>query len=318
MTDQHLGVTTTELSVSYGDTLAVDAVSFSVEPGTVFGLLGPNGAGKTSVIRALTTIVSPAGGAAFVGGYGLADRTEIRRRIGVLPESNGYPGGQTSIRYLSYYGELHGLSGREARERALRLLERFGLASVMHKPIRTFSRGMRQRLGMARALVSDPAVLFLDEPAIGLDPAGREDMLSSLVSLSRDSKAAVVVCSHLLDDMERICDLVGIMNGGRLIASGSVDDVATASGLGAVATVEVPASQTREVVALLEASSLDCSPSSDALRPREVRIQFPETTDSANGLAALLIDQGVSILRIELTTARLSDAFLALTEGAAS
>ena len=155
-------VTTDRLTVTYGTTVAVDEITFHVDAGEVFGLLGPNAAGKTSVIRALTTILRPSGGSATVAGAPLDDPDTIRANIGVLPESNGYPGSQSAAHYLTFYGQLFGLSSAAARDRSLDLLDRFGLASNSYQEIRTFSRGMRQRLGIARALINRPRVLFLD------------------------------------------------------------------------------------------------------------------------------------------------------------
>ena len=306
-------VSTDRLTVKYGDIVAVRDVSFHVDAGEVFGLLGPNGAGKTSVIRALTTIVQPSGGSATVVGAPLTDPTTIRSNIGVLPESNGYPGSQAAVAYLKFYGQLFGLSGQEAVVRGNQLLDRFGLGENRNQEIRTYSRGMRQRLGIARALINRPRVLFLDEPTIGLDPAGREDVLAHLVATAQDSGSAIVICSHLLDDVERICDRVAIMHHGRLAAIGTVGEVAASAGVTANAVVEVPPQQVAEVVALLESSNLGCRPSPSPSRQGEITIAFADPIESGNSLAEILLGHGVTILRLEVRTSRLSDAFLAHT-----
>ncbi len=178
------GLECSGLVVRYGDHLAVDDVTFSVEAGNVLGLLGPNGAGKTSVIRALTTIIRREAGDARVAGVALHDAAAVRELVGVLPESMGYPGYQTAIAYLRYHGQLYGLSAAEAERRGRNLLETFGLAERAEARIKTFSRGMRQRLGISRALINDPMVVFLDEPTLGLDPAGQAEILFHIRELA--------------------------------------------------------------------------------------------------------------------------------------
>ncbi|MGI9607934.1 MAG: ABC transporter ATP-binding protein [Acidimicrobiales bacterium] len=217
------------LVVSYDSHRAVDDVSLKVHRGEVFGLLGPNGAGKTSVIRALTTIVPIDSGSVRLAGHGLDDPQSIRGQIGLLPESTGYPGTQTAVGHLRFIGRLHGLSKSLATERAETLLERFGLGGE-HRPIATFSRGMRQRLGLCRALINEPAVLFLDEPTLGLDPAGKEVMLAYIAHVASQDGTAVMLCSHLLDEVERVCHRVAVMDRGRIVAIGSVPEVIAVAG----------------------------------------------------------------------------------------
>jgi ABC-type multidrug transport system ATPase subunit len=170
------------IEVAYGGVIAVDDVSFDVHAGEVFGLLVPNGEGKTSVIRALSTIIDVSGGSATIAGYPLTEPARVRSVIGVLPESNGYPGSVSEYDYLVYFGRLSGQSTSAANARSAELLVDVGLQHVADNLIRTFSRGMRQRLEIARALINRPQVLFLDEPTLGLDPAGRKDVLETPIS----------------------------------------------------------------------------------------------------------------------------------------
>ena len=303
-----------DLTVCYGEVVAVDGVSFDVREGEIFGLLGPNGAGKTSVIRALTTIVDPAAGRVNVAGSDLAGPSTLRSRIGVLPESNGYPAAESAFEYLRFYAQLFGLPAPEATERAGVLLDRFGLGGNGDQPIGTFSRGMRQRLGIARALVNDPRVLFLDEPTLGLDPAGREDILGHLSSMVGETGTSVVLCSHLLDDVERVCDRIAILDRGRMIATGTVADIIETAGIGG--TVQLSVSTGDSVLSLTVLRSLDLVRQARAVagRPGLINVELIEPEPHANQLLEALLGAGVEVQGVVLEGARLSEAFLQLTE----
>ncbi len=301
-----------ELTVRYGETTAVDAISFTIATGEIFGLLGPNGAGKTSVIRALTTIVSPASGAARIAGHDLDDATAVRSVIGVLPESNGYPASQSARSYLRFHGELFGLMRDEADARAERLLDGLGLGRN-HANIGTFSRGMRQRLGLCRAMINDPAVLFLDEPTLGLDPGGQEEIMRQLAQLAADAGTAVVLCSHLLDDVERVCDRVGIMHEGRVVAVGTVDEVIAASGVGRIGRVRVGPHDMQVTSGLLHDAAGVRSVDFDPARLGDISFVIGDTPDARRSVVQALLDGAVDLRGFDLQGARLSDAFFALT-----
>ena len=197
------------LTKAYRTLVALHELSFVAGAGEVIGLLGPNGAGKTTAIRVLTTILAPSGGRFAVAGIPHTRPAEIRRRIGVLPESAGYPDRQTGGEFLRYHARLYGQSAASARATASALLEQVGLAERGESPIASYSRGMRQRLGIARALLNDPAVVFLDEPTLGLDPAGQEQVLrvvrqSSPASAPRPSSSARI-CSPRSRRSARAC-----------------------------------------------------------------------------------------------------------------
>ncbi len=302
------------LSVTYGDVTAVDRVTFDVQPGEVFGLLGPNGAGKTSVVRALTTVLDPSAGRAEVAGIPLDNPNGLRALIGVLPESNGYPGSETALGYLRFYGQLFGIPATESADRAESLLWQFGLGANAHQSISTFSRGMRQRLGIARSLMNEPQVLFLDEPTLGLDPAGREDVLSHLTSAVAANGTGVVLCSHLLDDVERVCDRVAILDQGRIVAAGTVGNVIEAAGIGGTMRISVvPEAAGRALESLLNLPQV-ARAESNSSRLGEIDIDLVEPEPHANQILSLLLGAKIEIRGVQLEGARLSDAFLKLTQ----
>jgi ABC-2 type transport system ATP-binding protein len=218
------------LTKAYRALVAVQDLSFTAGAGEVIGLLGPNGAGKTTAIRVLTTILAPSAGSFAVAGIPHTRPAEIRRRVGVLPESAGYPQQQTGIEFLRYHARLYGQTRPSAHSAAAALLRDVGLAERQSSPIATYSRGMRQRLGIARALVNDPAVVFLDEPTLGLDPAGQEQVLQVIERISREHAATVILSTHLLAEVEEVCSRVLILNRGRLIADGTVAQVTQQAG----------------------------------------------------------------------------------------
>jgi ABC-2 type transport system ATP-binding protein len=305
------------LTVRYGAVTAVDDLWLTASSGEILGLLGPNGAGKTSVIRALTTVVPVAAGTARIDGHDLTDLAGIRRSIGVLPESNGYPGTQTARSYLRFHGELFGMSPRRAAARAERQLELVGLADN-DNPIRTFSRGMRQRLGLARAQINDPVVLFLDEPTLGLDPAGQEDLLSQLARTAVEDGTCVMVCSHLLDEVERVCDRVAIMHQARIVAQGTVDEVIAASGVAGFCRLRIAYDDVVAADRALRGFPDVRAVRFDNARPGDLEVELTSYDGAGAQLLRLLLDIGIEPQAFDLQGARLSDAFLELTGARAS
>ncbi len=214
-----------DLKKSYGDRPALRGLSFSLKAGHILGFLGPNGAGKTTAIRILTTILLPDSGHFVVAGISSEYPERIRRKIGVLPESLGFPKNITAIEYLTYFGQLYGRGATEAKVKGLALLEEVGLDKRARWLIGSYSRGMRQRLGIARALVNDPMVVFLDEPTLGLDPRGQKELLEMIARIARERNAGIILCSHDLPEVESVCDDVLILNLGKVVATGSVSEV---------------------------------------------------------------------------------------------
>ena len=197
---------------------ALDRVTFSVEAGEVFGFLGPNGAGKSTALKLLMQLIYPTSGFARILGRPVGD-LGVRRRIGFLPENPAFYDYLTAEELLAYFAGLFGFSGRERTTRVSRVLDEVGIGADRQRRLRTFSKGMIQRLGIAQAILNDPEVVFLDEPMSGLDPIGRRDVRRLLLDL-RDRGCTVFFSSHILSDAEALCSRVAILARGRLVASG--------------------------------------------------------------------------------------------------
>ncbi|MHB0878048.1 MAG: ABC transporter ATP-binding protein [Anaerolineae bacterium] len=209
-------IRTEALRKAYGRVQALDGLDLTVEPGTVFGFLGPNGAGKTTTIRILTGLAKPSGGRAWVAGIEVgADRQQLARHIGFQPEEPAFYTWMTPREYLDFVARTFAMPAAARVARVQELLALVGLEDVAKRRIGGFSRGMRQRLGIAQALVNRPEVLFLDEPVSALDPAGRREVLELIERLR--GQCTVFMSTHILADVERVCDSVGIIARGRLV-----------------------------------------------------------------------------------------------------
>ena len=312
-----LAVETRGLRKSYGSTLAIDSLDLQVDAGTVLGFLGPNGAGKTSVIRMLSTVLPSDSGTFSVAGVPHTSPVEIRRRIGVLPESAGYPQGETCEEWLTYHARLFGASRRAARATAHRLLADVGLADRTRSRIGNLSRGMRQRLGIARALVNEPDVLFLDEPTLGLDPMGQRQVLDLVARIVRKEGVTVMLSTHVLGEVEEACDRVVILNHGRVAADGTVAEVVRRAAAPRAGVVQVPPQQRDQALAVLAAANLPARAAPNG-RSGDVELTLPgdELPEQASASAlGRLLEAGVPVLGFSLEGGRLSDAFLAVTGG---
>jgi ABC-2 type transport system ATP-binding protein len=304
------------LKKAYHGVVAVDSLDLEVEAGTVLGFLGPNGAGKTTVIRMLSTILRPDAGWFAVAGVPLDHPVEIRRRIGVLPESAGYPPGQTGEEWLTFHGELFRRPRSEARSTARRLLAEVGLFERGGSMIAGYSRGMRQRLGIARALINDPQVVFLDEPTLGLDPMGQLQVLELMTRIAREHGVTVVLSTHLLAEVEQACHQVLILNRGRIVAQGTVAEVALRAAAPRRALVKVPPelrARARDVLAASEVRAVDGDRRGEVVLSMPVGVA-PDTV--ASQTLRRLLEAGVPVLGFALEGGRLSDAFLSVTEDA--
>jgi ABC-2 type transport system ATP-binding protein len=222
MTDAIPAIRITSLTKLYGKTTAVDNLCLDVAAGEFFGFLGPNGAGKTTTIRVLSGMVHADGGSATVDGSPSDRGTTVKRVIGVMPESRGYDEWMTALEYVTFFARLYGIN--PATETAKAKLALVGLSTRGNSRIGALSRGMKQRLGLARAIVNDPKVLFLDEPTLGLDPQGQEDIRTLLKTMNRQG-TTVFYSSHLLNEVAELCSRMAIINNGRLVAEGTLQQL---------------------------------------------------------------------------------------------
>jgi ABC-2 type transport system ATP-binding protein len=308
-------VETEDLRKQYGSFVALEGLTLSLEAGEVLGVLGPNGAGKTTAIRVLTTIFAPSKGRFSIAGVPHTRPSEIRRRVGVLPESAGYPARQTGEEYLRYFARLYGHSRASAGALAEELLTQVRLFDRRHSLIAGYSRGMRQRLGIARALVNDPQVVFLDEPTLGLDPAGQRQVLALVRQITAERGATVLLSTHLLAEVEEVCSRVVILNRGRLVADGTVAEIARRAAAPRSARLRVAAEHVEKARATLAHSAgiERVEPANGQLGSLVALLDRAGSRAMNNGLRDLA-DAEVPVLAFELEGARLSDAFLAMTE----
>lgn len=210
-----------ELTKYYGSYAAVDHLNLSVDKGEIFGLLGPNGAGKSTTILMMLGLTDPTSGTVEVCGIDPTTHpVEVKRKVGYLPEDVGFYEDRTGLENLVYTARLNGIA--DATEKAIRLLDRVGLSGDIHKKTGKYSRGMRQRLGLADVLIKNPEVIILDEPTLGIDPEGVRNLLELIVQLSKEDGLAVLLSSHHLHQVQQVCDRVGLFVSGHLIAEGDI------------------------------------------------------------------------------------------------
>jgi ABC-2 type transport system ATP-binding protein len=222
-------VETQNLSKRYGDILAVNALNLTVEEGEIFGFLGPNGAGKTTTILMLLGLTEPTSGRASVCGFDpKREALAVKRRVGYLPENPGFYEDISARENLLYMARLNRIPEDQAKRRTVEVLEQVGLSEDGHRMVREFSRGMKQRLGIAEVLVKNPQAVILDEPTLGIDPDGAIRILELIKTLNREHNLTVLLSSHQLQQVQQICNRIGIIVRGRLIVQGHMDQLGRA------------------------------------------------------------------------------------------
>lgn len=219
------------LSKDYGETIAVDNISFEVEEGEIFGLLGPNGAGKSTTVSILSGILPPSRGDVRLAGIDVVHNpVAAKAMIGVVPQDVALYDELSAAENLSFFGRLHGLSGARLRERLAFILETVGLAERAREPVKRYSGGMKRRLNLAVGLLHQPKILILDEPTVGIDPQGRVRILDVVRQEAASNSTTVLYTTHYMDEAESLCDRVAIMDEGRILVQGTVQDLKLQAG----------------------------------------------------------------------------------------
>jgi len=219
-------IETNQLTKRFGLFLAVDGITLTIEPGTIFALLGPNGAGKTTTVRMLTSILAPSAGWARVAGFDVVHHpTEVRARVGVLTEQHGLYQRMKAIEYLDFFAQLYHLPDDLRRRRPRELMEHFGLGDALDKRLGEYSKGMQQKLALARALLHDPAVLLLDEPTSAMDPQSARLVREAICDLQR-AERTIAITTHNLTEAQMLADRIAVIRRGRIIAHGPFDTLA--------------------------------------------------------------------------------------------
>jgi ABC-2 type transport system ATP-binding protein len=295
---------------SYGRTRALNGLSLHVPRGSIYGFVGPNGAGKTTTLRILATLLAPDSGEAWVDGRPLtADPAAVRSKIGFMPDFFGVYDNLTVSEYLDFYAAAYGVSAAESRRTNAELLELVDLATKRDDFVESLSRGMKQRLGLARCLVHNPQVLLLDEPASGMDPRARYEMREIVKELQRMGKT-VLVSSHILLELAEMCSHIGIIQDGRLLREGPVHTIL--SSLKGARSVRIGVMG--EVAAAV--AVLDGQPGVSDVVPTEDGLEVTFTGDDAATAALLrtLVEAGIPVLHFARAASSLEEIFMHLTE----
>ncbi|HYG22110.1 MAG TPA: ABC transporter ATP-binding protein [Verrucomicrobiae bacterium] len=301
------------LRKEFGNTVAVDNISFSFDSGHVFGFVGPNGAGKTTTMRIISTIEEPTDGDVLLNGISVREQPELARKaVGYVPDSLPAHADITVHEYLDFYARAYGLRGRK-RTQAVDAIEEFtNVGGIRDKHLKALSKGMKQRVSLGRALVYDPDVLILDEPAAGLDPRARVE-LRELLGLLAERKKAILISSHILTELTEICNGVVIIERGKLLETGTIEEVLRKSA--PRRTVAIRTLELNQTPALLKALLETPSVENPRAVGNEVHFELGAEEAAACEILAQLIARGMRIVEFRQTKADLEDIFMNVTKG---
>ncbi len=303
-----------DLTKKYGDLFAINKIELKLDRGDVFGFIGPNGAGKTTTMRILATLLNPTWGEAYVGGYSIYTKPkEIRRIIGYMPDFFGVYDNMQVIEYLEFFAAAYRIKGPERRKICNDVLDLVDLGYKRNELVTSLSRGMTQRLGLARVLLHDPQVLLLDEPASGLDPRARIEIRGLLKEL-RSMGKTIMVSSHILPELADICNKIGIIERGELIVNADVDDVMKQVRQQTVLKIDVATNREAAAKVLEEHPMVE----SVEVDKNDMRVTLVSGDHDVSQLARLLLDNGHSLTKLTEEEINLETAFMTLTKGITS
>jgi ABC-2 type transport system ATP-binding protein len=290
---------------------AVDEVSFSVERGKVLGFIGPNGAGKTTTMRILATLDMPQRGDARIGGYSVVDQPEqVRRITGFMPDYAGVYTNTTVEEYLDFFARAHDLRGADRRNAVENIIEFMGIGDLRDRHVESLSKGLKQRVALGRAIVHDPQMLILDEPAANLDPRARIEFRTLIRELAADGKT-ILLSSHILTELSEMCDIVAVIERGRILATGTVQEILAGVRQRRMLSVRLAAASDGLEKFLLEQPGV--------LNVHEAggRVHFELEGDDAAQVALVgaLVSAGFPVLEFTVHSADLEDLFIEITEG---
>ncbi len=304
--DDVVVIRTRDLTKKYGDFTAVDRLNLTVRAGEVFGVLGPNGAGKTTTILMLLGLTEPTSGEVRVLGYDPGRQPlQVKARVGYVPDAVGFYDDLTARENLIYIAKLNGLDRAEARRRIEAALERVGLSDVADHPVRTFSRGMRQRLGVADVLIKQPRIVILDEPTQGMDPERAREFLDIIRRLKHEG-ITVLLSSHLLHQVQAVCDRVGLFHRGRMVLEGTVEELAQRV-LGGAYRIHLEVDGDGEAVR----RALEALPEVSRVRPAEAAgtWMLDARRDVRPQVAEQVVQAGGRLLRLDVETPSLDEIY---------
>jgi ABC-2 type transport system ATP-binding protein len=312
-----IAIRTEALTRRYGGSVAVDGLDLAIETGEIFGLVGPNGAGKTTTLKMLATLLPPSAGDAEIGGMSVRSQPDaVRRVIGYMPDNFGVYDDMRVWEYLDFFGRCYGLSASRRRQMIGDLLELVDLVAKRDAYVQDLSRGMQQRLCLAHALVHDPQVLLLDEPASGLDPRARVELRELLREL-RSLGKTIVISSHILPDLEELCTSLAIVDHGRVVASGRVEDIAQRFRIGGVYRVRLLGGDDQVEAARTALAGRSDVASVVAREDGLLELGLAGDDAAAAAVLAALVQSGQRVVSFAPAAGDLEELFMQITEAQA-